>query len=299
MSEFDKLLKEKIKRLEEIPLTMQSAVLKQQSKMLKQIQEQIAGLDIVDGVIQITEDNINKISVISDELKTVFLSKEYTNAVKEFATQFSTQAVLNNKLIEAGFGAIESSIAAKAYINIAKKTAIESLVGAPIDKEFIKPIQSLLTDAVVNGASYSDTMSSIGEFISGGKNGSKLERYAAQITSDSFAMADASYTSIVSDFLGADWYLYSGTEMGTTRCFCAERVGNFYHYKEYQDWGNGKDLGKCDLGNGTWDGEIDGTNSATIFTNRGGWNCQHFFMPVSEAIVSKADIARVKAKGYL
>lgn len=297
---FAEILKEKNDRLKSVPLAMQTALEKQQSKILSQLTSDLSSLTTVNGKIEITASNLNQIAKISDDLKKIFLSKDYVNAVREFAREFNNQATINTKLIESGFGAIETPIASKAYIEIAKRSAIESLVGAPIDKEFIKPIQGLLENAVVNGATFAETVESIGQFVNGtSEDVSRIAKYARQITNDSFSIADRSFTSIVSDALDNDWYYFSGTEKDSTRCFCAARVGNYYHYKEIESWGDGENLGDCDLGGGEWAGEIAGTNSITIYSYLGGYNCLHSLIPVSEFGVPDSDIDRAKRLGFI
>lgn len=297
---FKSLLEEKNKRLDSVPLAMQTVLEKQQAKILKQIIAEIGTLTTVDGRIKIDAANLRKISGISDELKSIFLSKEYTQAVKEFAKEFDVQAALNNKVIKASLGAIETPLAATAYVEIAKKSAIEALVGSPIDKEFIRPIQGILENAVVNGATFGETIDSIGLFVNGGEGEvSKIAKYARQVTQDSFSIADRSYTSIVSDYLDSEWFYFSGTVVDGTRCFCLERVGNFYYYKEIESWAEGKNLGKCDIGDGMWAGEIQGTNKATIYSYLGGYNCLHSIMPVTIDIVPESDILRAKSLGYI
>ena len=304
---FKELLKEKNDRLESVPLAMQSAMDKQQSKILKLINSQLSELTTTNGQIDVTAANIRQITIISDELKQVFLTKEYVNAVKEFAREFSAQTVLADQLIAAQFGnaaktaAVEgSALAASAYIEIAKRSAIDALVGAPIDKEFIKPIQGILENAVVNGATFGETLEAVNQFVDGNANSvSRLKKYAKQITNDSFSVADRSYTSVISEALDNDWFYYSGTELDSTRCFCQERVGNYYHYKEIESWGDGKNLGDCNVGGGEWAGMIVGTNSKTIYSYLGGYNCKHSLIPVSEFIIPESDILRAKAKGFI
>lgn len=297
---FKTLLEEKNKRLESVPLAMQTALEKQQSKILKQLISDLSTLTTVDGKIKIDAANLRAITKISDDLKQVFLSKEYVSAVKEFANEFSVQAALNNRLVKETLGVIDTPIASTAYIQLAQKSAIESLVGSAIDKEFIKPIQSILENAVVNGATFAETVEGIGQFVNGdAENVSRIAKYARQITNDAFSIADRSYTSILSEALDNDWFYYSGTEVQATRCFCANRVGNYYHYKQIEDWGNGKNLGDCDLGGGEWAGEIVGTNSATIYSYLGGYNCLHSLIPVTIDIVPDSDIERTKKLGYI
>lgn len=300
MPSFETLLKEKNARLHAIPLKLQTLVEKQQQSVLDEIIAKLGSLTTVDGRFKINASNIKKVSTISDELKTVFLNDDYLQAVKQFTSEFSTQATINNTLIEKGFGAIDTPIASKLYIEQAKKKAIEALVGSPIDKEFILPIQELLETSVINGATFKDTLAGIRKFVEGGEGKeSKILRYAKQITNDSFAIADRSYTSIVSDAIEAEWFYFSGVEIGSTRCFCKSRVGNYYHYLEIESWGNGENLGECNIGDGQWAGEIAGTNAQTIYSYLGGWNCLHSLIPVSIEIVPEADLTRARNLGYI
>lgn len=300
MPSFEELIKEKSKRLESIPLALQTSVEKQQKAILDEIIILLNELEVKNGEILINKENLKIISLIDTDLKKVFLNDEYVRSVKEFAGEFESQAVLNGKLIKKGFGETLTNVASQSYVTIAKKGAIEALIGSPIDTEFIKPIQGLLENAVVNGASIKDTIQDIKDFVKGtNEKDSKILRYVKQISNDSFAISDRSYTSIVSDYLDAEWFYYAGGEIKTTRCFCAERVGNYFHYLEIESWGNGENLGDCNIGNGQWAGEIQGTNSKTIYSYLGGYNCMHSLMPVSEAIVPESDIERAKSLGYI
>lgn len=300
MPSFEDLVKEKSKRLESIPLKMQTAFEMQQKAVLDEITLLINELDVKGGQILINKNNIDLISKIDADLKKVFLNEDYLKSVKQFASEFNKQALINDKLINSGFGDIITTAASESYINLAKRGAVQSLIGAPIDTEFIRPVQSILENAVVNGASLKDTLKDVRTFIEGdAKNNSKFSSYVKQITNDSFAISDRSYTSIISDTLDAEWFYYAGGEVEATRCFCADRVGRYYHYKEIESWGNGENLGSCNIGGGAWAGEIDGTNSKTIYSYLGGWNCQHSLMPVSISIVPESDIERARNLGYI
>jgi len=307
MPSFEDLLKDKTKRLADIPANLLTIAEKQQKRVLTDIISLLGELTIKNGAYEITKENIKTIAKISDELKSVFLTPEYLKGVKSFANEFEKQAVLNQSIIKAGFGSTESPIAADAYITLAKRSVIEALIGSPIDKEFIKPIQSILETAVINGSSTNDLITNITNFVEGNKDvDAKILRYVKQISNDSFAIADRSYTSIVADALDNDWFYYSGSEVESTRCFCKSRpgdsqtrYGNFYHYLEIESWGRGENLGKCDLGDGTWAGMIAGTNESTIYSNLGGWKCGHYLMPVSDSIVPESDFKRARDLGFI
>ena len=214
MASLEQLIKEKSNRLNDIPLELQNAVIKQQKQVLDEILSLLNDLDVKNGQFVISKENLRTIERISDDLKKVFLNDEYLKSVKEFAKEFDKQALLNNKVIDSGLGEIASPIASEAYIQTAKKGAVTALVNT---SEFITPIQTILENAVVNGASLKDTIDSIRTFATGNDQvDSKVLSYVKQISNDSFSIADRSYTSIISEYLDNDWYYYAGGEKQTT-----------------------------------------------------------------------------------
>ena len=209
---FESLLKQKNKRLEDIPLELQTLVEKQQGKVLNGILDQLNSLETVNGKIKINNSNLNSIVKISNELKSIMLNDEYVKAVKEFVSEFDVQANLNNKIIDAGFGDTADPVAAKTYIDLAKKNTYSSLVGSAAELAYIQPIQTILEQAIINGASVGETIDNITIFVKGNSEvDSKILKYAKTITNDAFAISDRSYTSIISDYLDSEWFYYSGS----------------------------------------------------------------------------------------
>jgi len=89
-------------------------------------------------------------------------------------------------------------------------------------------------------------------------------------------LSDRSYTSAVSEDLQAEWFLYAGNTIKTSREFCVERHNHYYYYKTIEDWSHED-----------WSGKIPGTNEKTIFTTAGGFSCRHSIIPVSINIVPR------------
>lgn len=300
MSKLFDLIKEKNERLNSIPIKMQTAAEKQQRVVFNDIVKKLSQLDTDGELIRISSKNLKLINEISEELKSVLLNDEYTKTVQAFVNQFDVQAKLNDKIIKAGLGETANPMATKTYLNAAKRNAVQSLLGSPLDTEFVKPITGILESAVVNGATINETIDNIRKFVEGDKStDGKILKYVKQISHDSFAVADRSYTSIVSDYLGNDWFYYAGTEVEATRCFCHERVDRYFHYKEIESWADGENLGECNIGGGKWAGMIPGTNARTIYSYLGGYGCLHSLMPVSEVIVPKKDIQRAIDLGFI
>jgi len=182
----------------------------------------------------------------------------------------------------------------------AKQKAIRDLLEEGVDENFVLPLLDKLRSAVLTRAAISDITDELKQYVIGdNKKGGILERYVKQVHSDSLTQYIANYTEILTVDAGLEFYIYLGNRQGSTRCFCDERAGNYYHRKEIEAWGNGEDLGECDLGGGTWAGMIAGTNASNIFTYRGGWNCEHQIVPTLTALVPQDVIDRAKENGYI
>lgn len=280
------LIKKKNKRLKEVPEEFLSSVEKYQKKLFINV---LALLDNIkrgsDGrIIFSSEDlsNLAAIQSIEQGIKSALLSGDYLKAVDSFAQEFNEQANLTNKYFRDIFKTFERSAAADAVLTTAKENAVTLLIGEPLDTNFLLPIKSLLEDSVQSGASWADTVQTIRDYVEGTEDADgRLLKYSKQIAHDEFSISDRSVTNIIAEEVEAEWYFYSGGEVLATRCFCDERNGQYFHYKEIESWGNGQNLDKCDLGDGTWAGEREGTNAQTIFVFAGGYNCEHSINPVS------------------
>lgn len=127
-----------------------------------------------------------------------------------------------------------------------------------------------------------------------------LVRYTRQIANDGFAISDRSRVSVISESLGGQFYRYVGGTIDTTRCFCEERNGLYFHIEEVKAWGDG-DITAGDLSASCgypWAGMNAGTNSGNITSLLGGYNCLHSLIPVSEIEVPREVLLRAINEGY-
>lgn len=283
---------EKNERIESVPKKFQIALTKVQQKAVDEIGELISSLDKKNGTIVISAENLKKINLIQDKINDVLLSKAYKKELKKYLKEISDQAAINLALLTKEFGDIGNVILADEYIKKVKKSAVAS-ISAEMSALTTKSI-NIIETAVINGGSIVETIKNVTNELGSEKALSNLKK----ITTDAFAIADRSYTSIISDYLDAEWFFYSGVETEGTRCFCEERKGKYFYYKEIEAWGNGKDIGDCEIENGKWAGQRQGTNSKTIYSYLGGYGCADSLMPVSIFSVPKDEIQRAIDKGY-
>ena len=295
------IIKEKNKRLVSIPNKFYSSVQKTEVDIYAKLLGLLERLKTdAKGQIIRSKANLLIADEINVELKKVLYSSDYIKAVASFAKQFDSQKVINDKYFSKAFPEFTASEIADTLVQYSKKQAVTLLTGSSIDDKFFQPINQAITDAVDTGASRVDLIQAIRDVAIGDpEREGKLLSYSKQIAHDAFALADRSYTNAIADEFQVEWFFYSGDQIPTSRDFCIARHNKYYHYKEIQAWGQGKDIGVAiNPKTGLWEGAMKGTNKATIFKTAGGYNCQHSIMPVSISVVPKSVIERNREAGY-
>lgn len=299
----EQLIKERIKRLDSVPLALQTKIEKQQETAFKSLLQDLKSLDIEDGKYAATKNNLGKINGILERLKENLFNKDYLDAIKQFALEIQTQAKLTNQIMTKVVDFTDNDL----YNSVVKKSQQNALLlldENAVRSEIIQPLSDLLTNSIVSDVSYLDAVENIRTYMVGNSEVSgKFAQYAATYVKDAFAVSDRQYSELVASDIGFQFYKYSGGEVANTRYFCCVRDGNVYHRKEIEEWGKseslwnkGKEASCSDKKGG---GRNPNTNEATIFSYLGGFNCNHVLIPVGLKYVPSADLARAKAKGYV
>ena len=188
--------------------------------------------------------------------------------------------------------------------NVAIDEALSSLKGAGITANITEKLQSILRTNVNTGASYVDLMKQMREYLISNESGQgALEKYTKQITTDTLNQYAAQYNTLVSNDLGLKWYRYTGALIATSRPFCeACKKKQFIYEAELNDIiaGNFPEFdefgGKIDSRTGLPSGMIPSTNKDNFKVYRGGYNCNHQAIPISETIVPKSIRIQVYTK---
>ena len=296
----EKLIQERIDRLESVPEKLITVIDRQEEKLFKQILKDLDGLKIVDGKIEASKDNLAKINSILENLKRTLFGSDYLNAIKEFAGEIGSQAKLNNKILEQTIGTFEDSEMLKATVERSQMNALLLLDEGAVTNTLLQPIAQILTNSIVSNVSFQQAVATLRENMVGEK--SLLGRYSKTIIKDAFSISDRQYNQLISKENGVEFYRYDGGKLKTTRYFCCVRSNKIYHYKEISSWGskpslwNKGDATGCDKLNGG--GMNPDTNSSTIFSYLGGYNCQHILVPIATEYVPQSVKNDAQAKGY-
>lgn len=301
MASFDELVKRKIKLLETVPETIVTAAEKAQRDAWRKLGPLLAEMDVdATGNIRQTEDNIRRIGLITEELNKVLAGGEYKDAVQSFLASIDEGVQLTDDIAKKIDSSFKPDNIQRQLLAISKQNAINAFFGSGLKENVTQPFLEQLTANVAARAPLNQAVKALQGVIEGTETtDGRLLANVRTTANTAQAIADRSYAAAVNEELGIEYFQYLGGEIPTTRPFCEHREGAIFHRKEIEAWGDGKNsAGINDIRNGTWDGRIDGTDSRSIFTFVGGWNCRHFLVPVIKQKVPASVQARAKAEGY-
>ena len=301
MASFDELVKQKIKLLETVPENIATAAEKAQRDAWKRIAPMLSEMDVdTNGNIAQTEDNIRRIGLITDELNKVLASGEYKAAVQSFLGSIDEGVQLTDDIAKKIDKNFQPDNVQKQLLAISKQNAINAFFGSGLRENVTQPFLEQLTANVAARAPLREAVKALQGVIEGtDTTDGRLLANVRTTANTAQAIADRSYAAAVNDELGIEYFQYLGGEIATTRPFCQHREGAIFHRKEIEAWGDGKNSGGInDIRGGTWDGRIDGTDSRSIFTFVGGWNCRHYLVPVIKQKVPATVQARAKSEGF-
>jgi hypothetical protein len=273
--EIKRLVDLKVERLESIPDAFANRMVAIQRAKFSDVLDLLDDLDYKNGSLVVSQSNLLKIEQITEQIKEVLTSGEFESVVGELLSEFDEQAAITYRYFDASFDVFEVPTIANEILAQKKREAVIDLLNST-DQYLTNPMRQSLSNAVTTGASRKDLISVFKLLIEGDEDTvGRLERSTRQIVSDTFALNDRAITNEVAKQIKAEWFLYTGGLLKTTRPFCKSRNGNFYRRSEVESWG--------ELGD--WAGRMEGTNEKTIFVTAGGYNCQHSILPVSESVV--------------
>jgi hypothetical protein len=280
---------------------------KAQKDMFDAISEQAARLDLTpDGNVRATANNLSILASIKSKMLRVIVTPEYRQEVKDFAKAFNEVTTLQNEY----WKSVESKFKPRSMLKALRKQAItdtvsqltESGIGVNVGER----ITEMLKASITTGGSYKKLTEQLRDGLLNTEQKGYLDRYAKQVTIDSLNQYSAQYTKVVTDDLGYTWFKYDNTDIDTTRPFCDAMTDNpYFHVSEvprilradglYYEKDGVKTKVPLYSKTGLPQGMIPGTDAATFFVNRGGYNCGHQIRPVAERQVPQEVKDRVFA----
>jgi hypothetical protein len=238
---------------------------------------------VIDITNQLSLDPKDRVKTLREMIKlkqeiadTIVNNPTYQKEVAKITDGFNELADLSNEyiglILDSPFVPKKALYEALLAANIDVTTS--NLLGAGIRDNFGNAITEVLKANVSGVGSRTELQKTLAKFIKGTPEELPfLQRYIKQATNDAVMGFNREYIQTISDDLGFNYYRYQGTVIEDSRPFCKARTGRVYTKEEVQKWAS--------LSN--WDGRMAGTNSVTIFTNAGGYNCRHTIFPITDA----------------
>lgn len=241
-----------------------------------------------DGTIKTTQANIKILREVRTSMESIILTDAYKKRVNEYLGGFDDLKDTNDayfSVLSTAF--VPNKVVYEEILSQSIALTKKSLLESGVNQFVIDPVDKLLTQNITSGGFFADMVEGMRVMILGDKERlGGLERYASQITRDSLNQYSRNYQQSITSDLGFEWFYYSGQLVRDSRSYCIEREGKFYHEKEVEKSSSLQ-----------WAGKIPGTNSSSIFTYAGGYNCDHTYLPVDISQVPKEVIERNIANG--
>jgi hypothetical protein len=248
----------------------------------------LADLEIKDGRLVASEANMARLGTVINELEAGFADRKWQAAVGEYLASF-TQLEDDLKAYAAGFGALDTGLLTVLKTQYQTISANYLLEASSFTRTLQQPIMQVVGDHIAQGGRYRDAVNAVSTIVTGGgESDGAILGNARTAVNDMVSIYERTATQAAATSVGAEFYMYVGRPIDTTRDFCRAREGHAWHKEEVESWGSLE-----------WSGQIPGTNSTTIFSLLGGYNCRHSLVPIARRDVPKADLERMRGKGYV
>lgn len=259
-----------------------------QERIARRVAEIFSDLDISGGRLVASEANIARLSEVMGLIEQGFADARWQGAVRDYLRTFDALGA-NTAEYLSDFGNLDRGVLT-ALRQQYKLLAADYLLNAQsFQRSLLNPIAQEVGAYIATGGRYSDLVRSVSDIVTGGEtsDGAILGN-AKTAVNDLVSVYERTTTKVAADQVGAEFFLYQGRPIDTTRPFCRARAGKYWHREEIAGWGDEQ-----------WQGKAEGTNSETIFSFLGGYNCRHVLVPVARRDVPASDLERMRGKGLI
>lgn len=261
-----------------------------EKKLLDEVLNLIKQLNVSNGKIDSSIENLKLVSEIKSKLNSAVLNKDYLKTVAELSKGFET--IYSAQF--AYFKTLQKSLKTDKRYELVKQLSLEStmqgLTRAGIEANVTSKLSDMILKGVTTGSMYADMVKDMTAFLTTDeKSQGALTRYAQTYANTAVNQFAGQVNKTFTEDLGIEWFMYVGSNKETTREFCELlREKKYVHVSEIPDIIKGEiDGHQCKIyeRTGLPHGMIEGTTPENFQVNNGGWNCGHKLTPVSEVVV--------------
>lgn len=255
-----------------------------QKKLYDRVSGMLSQLSLdAEGNIKRTQANMNLISDVKTELKSVVNNKAYQSNVAQLKSALNDVSDLQENYFSKIDAAADKPPVVDSIIDHSFNTAVSDLTAAGLQSTVVDAAADIVSTGITEGTSFGDMNTQLREFMLGNeeKEG-KLLSYSKQIVSDTMHTSSRNYNSLMTDKLGLKWFRYVGALVADSRPWCIAL--------EHKEWIHESELPS--ICNGTINGQkvskqglMPDTNKENVISRCGGYNCAHHMVPVPDELV--------------
>lgn len=282
------LITEKLKLLETNPEKFITGMDKLSQKAFKDILKELKTLSLdADGNIILNNKNLSFIEEAGDKLRKIIYNNGYSGLIKEFSSGMDDVKKVTDDILKR----IETFKPEKIYedlYEVTKSNALDTLAEGAVNSQ-VSTFKSIIQDSIATSDNFAQLVENIQDNIIGnpGVEG-KMVSYAKQNATDAFSITERTYSTVVAESMGIEFYSYSGGKQDTTRKFCSDRKDKIFHINEIRGWADE-----------SWAGKNRNTTDANITSLLGGYHCGHSLIPVGILDVPTSVIKRNLESGNI
>jgi hypothetical protein len=272
---------------------LNEALMRFAPRLSSRIQRIAAGIETEGGRVKSTPENLAAIASLVAAMRNDFIDDELVEAITEYVQSFDT---ISQDILDAfeDFDNFDPEFVAGIDRTFKQQTAGLLLSPDTYERSLWNNVANGMIYAAAVGSPVTDMLQSLDNIVESGA----VTQATEGIVESAPLMLQRTATAAVAEQVGAEFFFYQGRPLKTTREFCRDREGRYWHREEIKQWGR-----DAAAGNG-WDGVVEGTNEQTIFLHLGGWygarnSCRHVLIPVPRIGVPEEDLARMRQKGFI
>lgn len=267
------------------------AAIEIQEALYNKLLRTLKGLELDnDGYILQSNANRKILSQAEEIVNEQLPGVKFTKSVSDTLGAIPKVDALNNQYFSSVSDAFKENRNFIKSLQQQTVSSIESnLLQDGLKAQVKNPIIDILNRNVNSGGQFKGFLDELRTFITGdNKVEGRVLSYSRGYLKDALMQYSRTYQQAMTSDLKLEFYLYSGGLIDTSRPFCIERAGKYFHHKEIEQ-----------MASLEWAGKHRGTTESSIFLFAGGYSCGHEWIPVSIIIVPEEVIQRAKDAGYI
>ncbi|GAB4023293.1 hypothetical protein GCM10028808_73290 [Spirosoma migulaei] len=214
--------------------------------------------------------NMRAVTIWQADMPNLLFRIGFGTLLNQLIARMNESAVRINVYFTRTVPDFDSEPYAEAIRQLTEQT--KTLLTSTMEATYSRVVGDVLTSAVLTKSTAAELRNTLTAVLN--DNGLSTKGVST-IASSALYQFSRGYSQTIAEGLNLKHYYYMGTQITTTRSFCAERFGKTFTQAEVESWVDQ-----------SWAGKIPGTNKQTIYWYCGGFNCRHRLLPVSKRTYS-------------